>query len=81
MALARAFAPGPRLLLADEPTGNLDLATGGRVADLMFALQRERGTTLVLITHDATLAARCDRVLAVSDGRLSETGQLSEPVR
>ena len=81
VALARAFAPGPRLLLADEPTGNLDLATGGRVADLMFALQRERGTTLVLITHDATLAARCDRVLAVSDGRLSETGQLSEPVR
>ena len=52
-----------------------------RVADLMFALQRERGTTLVLITHDATLAARCDRVLTVSDGRLSETGQLSEPVR
>ena len=81
VALARAFAPGPRLLLADEPTGNLDLATGGRVADLMFALQRERGTTLVLITHDATLAARCDRVLTVSDGRLSETGQLSEPVR
>nr|WP_321983794.1 ATP-binding cassette domain-containing protein [uncultured Lichenicoccus sp.] len=71
VALARAFAPGPRLLLADEPTGNLDLATGGRVADLMFALQRDRGTTLVLITHDQTLAARCDRVLSVSDGRLS----------
>ncbi len=72
VALARAFAPGPRLLLADEPTGNLDLETGGRVADLMFALQRERGTTLVLITHDQTLAARCDRVLSVSDGHLSE---------
>ncbi|WP_240758922.1 ABC transporter ATP-binding protein [Lichenicoccus roseus] len=72
VALARAFAPGPRLLLADEPTGNLDLETGGRVADLMFALQRERGTTLVLITHDPALAARCNRVLAVSDGHLSE---------
>ncbi|WP_428375774.1 ABC transporter ATP-binding protein [Lichenicoccus sp.] len=72
VALARAFAPGPRLLLADEPTGNLDLATGGRVADLMFALQREHGTTLILITHEPALAARCDRVLSVSDGQLSE---------
>ena len=71
VALARAFAPGPRLLLADEPTGNLDLRTGEKVADLMFGLQRDHGTTLLLITHDATLAGRCDRRLAVSDGCVS----------
>ena len=71
VALARAFAPGPRLLLADEPTGNLDLRTGERVADLMFGLQRDHGTTLLLITHDANLAGRCDRRLAVSDGCVS----------
>ncbi len=71
VALARAFAPGPRLLLADEPTGNLDLRTGEKVADLMFGLQRDHGTTLLLITHDANLAGRCDRRLAVSDGRVS----------
>ena len=71
VALARAFAPGPRLLLADEPTGNLDLRTGERVADLMFGLQRDHGTTLLLITHDAALAGRCDRRLSVSDGRVS----------
>ena len=72
VALARAFAPGPRLLLADEPTGNLDLRTGEKVADLMFGLQRDRGTTLLLITHDQRLARRCDRRLAVADGALSE---------
>ncbi len=72
VALARAFAPNPRLLLADEPTGNLDLRTGQKAADLMFGLQRDHGTTLLLITHDATLAARCERRLAVSDGQLSE---------
>ncbi len=71
VALARAFAPDPRLLLADEPTGNLDLRTGEKVADLMFGLQRDHGTTLLLITHDATLAARCDRRLSVSDGQVS----------
>ena len=71
VALARAFAPEPRLLLADEPTGNLDARTGEKVADLMFGLQRDRGTTLLLITHDATLASRCGRRLSVADGRLS----------
>ena len=71
VALARAFAPGPRLLLADEPTGNLDLRTGAKVADLMFGLQRDHGTTLLLITHDADLAGRCGRRLAVSEGRVS----------
>jgi putative ABC transport system ATP-binding protein len=71
VALARAFAPGPRLLLADEPTGNLDGRTGEKVTELMFGLQRDLGTTLLLITHDAALARRCDRILSVSDGRVS----------
>ncbi len=71
VALARAFAPRPALLLADEPTGNLDARTGDTVQELLFALQRTHGTGLLLITHDAALAARCDRRLAVSDGRLS----------
>jgi putative ABC transport system ATP-binding protein len=70
VALARAFAPGPRLLLADEPTGNLDEETGTMVMDLLFSLGRDRGVTLVLITHDAALAARCGRVARVRDGRM-----------
>ncbi len=72
VALARAFAPNPRLLLADEPTGNLDAATGAAVIDLIFELNREAGTTLVLVTHDEALAARCGRVLRMAAGRLSE---------
>ena len=71
VALARAFAPRPALLLADEPTGNLDARTGDTVQALLFALQRTHGTGLLLITHDPSLAARCDRRLAVADGRLS----------
>ena len=71
MAIARAFAPGPRLLLADEPTGNLDSATGERIIDLLFELNREAGTTLVLVTHDAALASRCGRILKLEGGRLS----------
>ncbi len=70
VAIARAFAGEPKLLMADEPTGNLDGATGVEVADLMFRLNRERGTTLVLVTHDATLAARCGRRLSLASGRL-----------
>ena len=70
MAIARAFAGEPKLLMADEPTGNLDGATGVEVADLMFRLNREHGTTLVLVTHDVTLAARCGRRLSLSAGRL-----------
>ncbi len=72
VALARAFAPDPRLLLADEPTGNLDAETGEAVIELMFALNRESGTTLILVTHDESLAARCNRVLHMQAGRLTE---------
>ena len=71
VALARAFAAGPRLLLADEPTGNLDQATGKAVVDLLFELQDRSGATLVLITHDPALAARCGRVVRVEDGRIA----------
>ena len=70
VALARAFAPGPRLVLADEPTGNLDAATGGQIIDLMFDLNAREGTTLVLVTHDEAIAARCGRVLRLEAGRL-----------
>ena len=71
-ALARAFAPEPALLLADEPTGNLDHATGQAVIDLLFALRQRTGTTLLLITHDRDLAARCDRQVHLSDGRVDD---------
>jgi putative ABC transport system ATP-binding protein len=70
VAIARAFAGEPKLLMADEPTGNLDGATGIEVAELMFRLNREHGTTLVLVTHDATLADRCTRRLSLSAGRV-----------
>jgi len=72
LALARAFAPSPKLLLADEPTGNLDQTTGARIVDLMFRMHEREGTTLMLITHDRRLADRCDRVVEIADGRLSE---------
>ena len=70
VALARAFAVEPRLLLADEPTGNLDGETGQRVIDLMFELRARRGTTLLLITHDPALAQRCGRTVHLHDGRI-----------
>ncbi len=70
VAIARAFAGEPKLLMADEPTGNLDVATGIEVADLMFRLNREHGTTLVLVTHDVGLAGRCARRLSLAAGRL-----------
>ena len=70
VALARAFAIGPQLLLADEPTGNLDAATGNQIIELMFAMNAERGTTLLLVTHDEVLARRCHRVLRLVDGCL-----------
>jgi len=70
VALARAMAPRPAILLADEPTGNLDRTTGAVVIDLLFALTREAGATLLLVTHDTTLAAQCGRVVQLADGRV-----------
>lgn len=72
VALARAFVVRPDILLADEPTGSLDHATGSAVMDLMFALNREQGTTLLLVTHDRQLAGRCERCLTMEAGALSE---------
>jgi putative ABC transport system ATP-binding protein len=73
VALARALAPQPRLLLADEPTGNLDEANGRAIVDLLFGLGRRTGATLVLVTHDERLASRCDRVIRLRDGRVDES--------
>ena len=70
VAIARAFVTRPALLLADEPTGNLDAATGSQIIELMFELNRERGATLLLVTHDEALSQRCDRVLRLAGGRL-----------
>ena len=70
VAIARAFSTDPKLLLADEPTGNLDSATGVQIIDLMFELNREHGTTLVLVTHDEALSRRCARQIRLADGRL-----------
>jgi putative ABC transport system ATP-binding protein len=71
VALARAFAPQPKLLLADEPTGNLDGATGEAVMELLFDLREKAGTTLLLITHDPALAARCGRIVQMADGKVA----------
>lgn len=71
VALARAFAPGPRLLFADEPTGSLDSATGERIIDLLFSMNRAAGATLVLVTHDDSLAQRCSRRLTLQAGAIS----------
>jgi putative ABC transport system ATP-binding protein len=71
VAIARALVGDPRLLLADEPTGNLDSATGAEVLDLLFILHRDRGLTLILATHDPAVAARCDRVVQLQDGAVS----------
>jgi putative ABC transport system ATP-binding protein len=70
VAIARAFAPRPKILFADEPTGNLDGKTGAKVSELLFAMKREYGTTLVLVTHDKALTKHCDRTLALDNGRL-----------
>lgn len=72
VAIARAFAGSPRILFADEPTGNLDRASGERIAELLFALNREQGATLVLVTHDLNLARRCARCLRMDSGALSD---------
>ena len=72
VALARAFVVRPAVLLADEPTGSLDFATGEKIMELMFDLNREQGTTLVLVTHDKSIAARCDRRITIEAGRMLE---------
>ncbi|RWH74535.1 MAG: ATP-binding cassette domain-containing protein [Mesorhizobium sp.] len=72
VAIARALAPSPRILIADEPTGNLDQATGKQIADLLFAKAAERDMTLVLVTHDPALAARCARQVAMRSGRIED---------
>ena len=73
VAIARAFATRPRVLLADEPTGNLDAETGSRIVELMFELNREQGATLILVTHDESISTRCQRSLRLAAGRLLET--------
>lgn len=73
VALARAAAPRPAIILADEPTGNLDSTTGAAIIDLLFGLRDRHGATLVLVTHDPDLAARCDRVVSLRDGRIEGT--------
>jgi putative ABC transport system ATP-binding protein len=70
VAIARAFANAPRILFADEPTGNLDSDTGARIVELLESLNRESRTTIILVTHDHTLAARAQRVIRLSDGRV-----------
>ncbi|MFO7576297.1 MAG: ABC transporter ATP-binding protein [Pelovirga sp.] len=77
VALARAFVAQPALILADEPTGNLDQETGQKVMELLFSLQEQQGTSLVLITHDPQLAQRCQRTIRIADGRLSPVDRLS----
>ena len=74
VAIARALAPQPKLLIADEPTGNLDAETGRHIADLLFAEQAERGMTLLLVTHDPSLAARCGRQIKIRSGEIIDPG-------
>ncbi len=74
VAIARALSTRPALILADEPTGNLDLATGAVVMDLLFTLKERTGATLLLITHDRSLAKRCDRIVSFADGRIVKPG-------
>jgi putative ABC transport system ATP-binding protein len=78
VALARALAADPALILADEPTGNLDGETGERITQLLFEAQRERGTTLLLVTHDEDLATRCDRIVRIRDGLIADDSLASQ---
>ena len=77
VALARAFVVEPAVLLADEPTGSLDFATGETVMELMFALNREHGTTLLLVTHDTAIATRCERRITIEAGRIADPAALA----
>ena len=80
VAIARALAPEPKILIADEPTGNLDQATGRQISDLLFAKAAERGMTLLLVTHDPALAARCGRQIAMRSGRIETAASSPEKV-
>lgn len=87
LAIARAIANEPRIIFADEPTGNLDSATGAKVEDLLFGYNREKGVTLIIVTHDPELAAKCDMVVNIKDGRIesverrkAEEGQVKRKV-
>jgi putative ABC transport system ATP-binding protein len=80
VALARALAPDPAILVADEPTGNLDEATGAGIIDLMFALKRERGATLIVVTHDVALAGKCERRIELRSGRIEDLAATALPV-
>ncbi len=80
VALARALAPNPAILVADEPTGNLDEATGAGIIDLMFALKKERRATLIVVTHDSALASKCERRIELHSGRLEEAAAAAMPV-
>ncbi len=79
VTIARAFIAGPKLLLADEPTGNLDAVTGGLVVDCLFDQHAQHGTTLLLITHDESLAERCARRIRLADGTITEDGSTAQP--
>lgn len=78
VAIARALAPSPKILFADEPTGNLDARTGEQIVELLFDLHKRQGTTLVLITHDMRIAARCGRIIAMEDGRIGAAHAIAE---
>jgi putative ABC transport system ATP-binding protein len=81
VALARALAPNPAILVADEPTGNLDEATGASIIDLLFALKRDRGATLIVVTHDVALASKCERRIELRSGRIDgEAAETALPV-
>jgi putative ABC transport system ATP-binding protein len=77
VALARALAPDPAILVADEPTGNLDEGTGRQIVDLMFDLKTRRGATLVLVTHDVSLARKCDRMIRLRSGEVADAGEMA----
>ena len=81
VAIARAIVPNPAILVADEPTGNLDETTGGSIIDLLFALKRDRGSTLILVTHDLALAHLCDRTVRLRSGRIEADLSQDERVR
>jgi putative ABC transport system ATP-binding protein len=78
VAIARAIAPDPAIIVADEPTGNLDETTGGSIVDLLFAIKRDRGATLVLVTHDIALARACDRMVRLRSGRIEDEADAAQ---